>query len=65
VQLIVAAEDKPHLITAGIRFSGESNQTEATDLILASDKEFIPLPEFTGTAVSIPNGIVQAVVIEK
>ena len=65
MQLIVAAENKPYLITAGIKFSGESNQTEPTDLILATDKDFILLPDSTGAAVSIPNSIVQAVIVKR
>jgi hypothetical protein len=65
IRLVVEPEAKPFLENAGLQFPNEPNKTEPLELIVSTDKEYVLLSNPSKNAVSVPNGLVKAVIFEK
>jgi hypothetical protein len=65
VRLIVKSEARDDLISVGINFPSGLNTSDALNLILATEKEYVFLIDNADASISIRRDIVQAVVYEK
>ncbi|HEY6154687.1 MAG TPA: hypothetical protein VIW07_13180 [Candidatus Udaeobacter sp.] len=64
VQLVVDPKDKPFLTLAKVNFP-QSDRSDPVQLLLATDKELIVLPQINDSAVSVSTDIVKAVILSK
>jgi hypothetical protein len=64
VRFVVEPNAKPFLENAGLQFASEV-QTQPLQLIISTDREYVVLTSQSQNAVSVPNGLVKAVIFEK